>query len=130
MEDRFKCRAYLKDLKVIINIIDISFRERMITTIGNDNFEYTYDFEEIILLQCTGFKDKNSKLIYEGNIVKINNDLICLVIYKEDWGHFVYEVIKGSSRQKHFVMYSAFIKDVEIVEKKFKNLEILEGAKK
>lgn len=47
--------------------------------------------EDFTIEQCTGLTDRNGKLIYEGDVVKINNDYTGEVRFKNgcfvwDWG--------------------------------------------
>ena len=77
MKDRFKFRAWNKAKKELVYGAEQT--DFYLGGIANKNsfFDLLND-DNYIVEQCTGIKDKNDTLIYEGDIVRVSADALCM----------------------------------------------------
>ena len=96
MNDRFKFKCWDKKINQMrYGDIQLAFNGRPFVLEDSSKGLTVADIDDIEILQCTGLKDKNGKLIYEGDILF------------EDWKNEVYPngkywIVKWNKNQANF----------------------------
>lgn len=135
MSDRFKFRAWVKESRDSITgrmvevtgfcyrpdgRIEVEFLRLGITENTSNPDDHIFLFlGECNLMQCTGLKDKNGNLIFEGDVLKDPKDgRLSLVGFDEAFASFEISFLNGNSQ----LIPHEFL---EIIGNKFETPELL-----
>lgn len=132
MNDRFKFRIWDKKLKKIAKWGDNPYHNMEIMNyICVENPVTDWKHEDYILMQCTGLKDKNGKLIYEGDIlggiyngyIEYCDECKCFQLKVKDYGCLAcegdlhwYELVEAEEQN-----------ELEVIGNIYENKELLES---
>lgn len=141
MNDRFKFRVWDKGNEHYVDCADMLYIEPSgeITYAcydGDREDMYYYEQNDVVIEQCTGLRDKNGKLIYEGDIVtkkftdrpfsnKTKSKMKNCSVYWHKKGEFLFKY-KDDKYKYYSVPYDSFIGDCEIIGNIHENPELLE----
>ena len=111
MQDRFKFRFWDKETQTMQKIPMVELRHRI-------TLDKIFADDRVIFMQCTGLKDKNGRLIYEGDIVKDDHEALHYVRWVYDsWQLF-------PCTQNNYTI-GIVDDEIEVISNIYENKEIL-----
>lgn len=131
-------RVWIKTEKTYVfsdDILSIDYENEEIVTqqvyfengLPDDRDIYCYDFDDIVLMQSTAMVDRDGRIIFEGDIVKMSKDVYSEPTYYEVVRHYG-GAYRLESKQHGCELWLRHT-DCEVVGNIYENPELLEDKK-
>lgn len=91
-----------KEMHEVDDIVSIDFEKKQICvkTLFFEKVSY-YDFDDVVLMQSTGLRDKNGKEIFEGDIIDSTDGFLTGVVeFREALGMFVSNLVEYNNFER------------------------------
>lgn len=126
--DRFRFRAWNKEKNIyhygVENTYDYMYGSPAVMKCSFGSLlEDTGDGNRYVVEQCTGLKDKNGRLIYEGDIVLTDEDGYGHIRWDNELAQFFV------ATEEHYTFDNIFSSEMEVIGNIHENPELL-GAEK
>ena len=123
-------RAWLKEDKEMVDVEEINFYNGEFDFIG-DAITWMCKSNDCVLMQSTGFRDKNGKEIFEGDIIKVTIPFNCswleVVSFNNDKAMFVSKEVKRKVEETPlYDLFNTDIFEVEIIGNIWEDGELLD----
>lgn len=116
-------RAWDKEFKEMVQVDALVFDEQIIKATYKNGNVVKEDLKNYILMQSTGFRDKNGKEIFEGDIIdSYDVGLSGIIEFRPDLGAFVSTLIE----YHNFERLCNVANSAKIIGNIWENLELAE----
>lgn len=122
-----KFRAWDKMLKEMVQVNALVLDEQVVKVTYKNGNVAKDDMKEYELMQSTGFKDKNGKEIFEGDIVDYK-DRKALVSWHGSYASFIYRFVDELQKRnaEWNPLYLAYMR-CEVIGNIYENKELLDA---
>lgn len=120
-------KVYERSLDKVLEVESIRFDTKVVEVYDEDVSRYRYiDFEDVELINNTGYKDKNDNYIYTGDILEYQGEvnIYCVrkvLVNKDGEQEFYYLTNNGN-----FVSRLMNMDDYSVIGNIYENKELLE----
>ena len=125
MKDRFKFRVWLKDTNKMYNVHSLHIGTNKVIISSRHGNVSIYINKNTILMQSTGLKDKNGKLIYDGDIIVNEKFVKYITKWNDNIGQFYISKINPSKydnwKDWHLARHDL---DYEVIGNVYENPEL------
>lgn len=126
-KDMLRPKIYVINKRKVYDVDYVSFDDKYYGVTEEDGFCEEYTFNEVSLMVNTGFKDKNGKYVYEGDIVKVKGSWNCIVEYRQKNCEYALKPIDEKWSVSPWYYFGNAI-NIEVIGNIYENKEFLKNV--